>query len=1050
MKANTFQSIDGQVAYGDEALSTQVFMTKINLSGDAWAINQLVDSLKITVGGEEKVYGLPANVDEEGCLYLWLPKTGQNKEIRATLSVMHTDGTAKEMEPFFIKEAVHNSLLKRYAGIEIPDSFFKTLEKVYDGLPIETNAVETAGLVSKEIEPRPIDQADKISYTAQRLDEDNNEISEEETRSLPIDAGKWQITVTSNQYSMDTNFSNSYWGHRGYYKSVLITRAESKTTVSYERTSSSEENPSISNKKVKLNAVVSPAGNEALTCASPTGKVQFYVNGKAVGQPVELISNGYLNQDGYYYSEASYEWTPSAEDVVPSSDRYNVTAKYIGDVHGVNYKSSEGTSGEKLDITPIKQETAITIKDVTVADDPKDVTDQEISYKFTDGSCTLKAEGGNSSEDFVYKSSDSSVAEIDSATGKVIFKDFGTVTITVTKPGNAAYQEKSEKVTLTILPSAPTSDDLNVTKTAENTTDPGAPTQVNDVIKYKISAENKLIGSLWKNISIKDYIPVGMDLDENSLYLLHPDGTETKLVGNFYDKTTRLLEVEIGDVRGGEKYSLCFDVRINAEAVGKDIGNTTEASGTTPDGDVVGGGTSIPVYPSEEDTPDNGGVLWGNPTPGIEKTAENKTHDGAATTVSDRITYTIKVENKKQGSVWKSVSIRDRIPEGLLVDTDSMYLTTTEGTEIHVDPTAYREQERMISVYVGDVYGGEKYIFRFDVFVQADAIGKDIGNEAIAIGKNPDGSNGIGGSGGTGGAGTVGGTGSIGGTGGGIWSGGSNGWSGGYTGGPYTIGSPYYPEDDPYTSIEEGSGVTTNGPVYPWDDDEEGAPEGVLPGNAEPELGKTVTNETTKDGSTKENDILTYEIELTNPKMGTLWKNVMIFDYLPEELELDVSSLVLIYPNGVKKKVSASVYNSKTHMINVPIAELWGGETYILRYKVKVVLNEDEEAKKEIVNRAEATGENPDGTVTDAGKGPTSSVAIKYPEVVKKSDTIQNTGKTDSIKTDSAKVNGNKTNSIKTGDSTSVKMLMVLFVSSAMVLIVILAVSLKKRKTNKK
>lgn len=1142
-----FQSNAGNgYAYGslDRDPDKLVFMTKIDLSGYTWAgysdlaLRDMIDTMSVYIGGQHYEYGLPAGLDSSGALYLWLPQNANGKEVRVEASVLQ-DGNADNivsMEPFYIDKVDGNSYgtpLKRFVIFDIPEGIFTVTSKIYDGVSVQAPDIQNAGLTSRESDGSlPLNDPNTMTYASQRLDENGNLLNEAEISGLPVDVGVWQITATSLQYANTAGFKESYYGHRGYYKPITITRAESSTSVSYEQI----EDDKLADKIIQLKAVVCPAEGEATTCASPTGKVQFYVDGVPLGSPIELEPSDTTNANGYHYSTAVYNWKPDAEDIVDFAESHEITVKYIGDVEGVNYKSSEGAAGSRLEITPIEQETPLKIYDVTDSENPEDITGEEITKNFAEGGFSIKGEGGNSSKELVYESSDPSIAEIDE-NGEITYKDYGTVTITVKRPGNVAFEEVTEEVTIVIQPSAPAEENLKITKNAENVTDPNQKAQVGDVISYVISVENTQVGSLWKDVSIRDVIPNGLQLDENSLYLTTPDGTEGKLAGIYYDSYSRQLLVPVGDVRGGEKYSLRFEAKVTAEAianegetpidigniavaegetpsgdevdstidnpvypteedkpenggviwgdpvpeiektaenvtnpegstqvgdivaytikienklagslwknvvikdyipegmdlieesisltspdgteekigsgyydeasrllrvpigavyggekyslrfevtirpaaVGKDIANEAEAEGENPKGEEIGDTTDEPVYPSEEDKPENGGVIWGDPSPSLEKTAKNNTHSNGVVAVEDRVTYTIKVENMKEGSLWKDVAIRDRLPEGLQLDTESMYLINPNGEEIHVDASAYRKEDRMISVYVGDVYGGEKYVFSFDVVITTEAIGKDIGNEAVAIGGKPSDS--------TGNADEDGGSGSDDN---GEWGpSGPGGWDGGYTTGDYEPGSPYFPENDPFNNLDAGTGDGTDEKVYPWDPDNnddglgEDVEDKVLPSNPEPELEKKVENITHPEGDTEENDVLTYEIELTNPKIGSLWRNVLIFDYLPDELVLDTSSLRLQHPNGKITKVSAKVYDKKTHMIKVPIAELWGGETYILRYKVSVVLNDDSVEKEEIVNIAEATGDNPDGTPTSAGKKPSSSASVKYPK----------------------------------------------------------------------
>lgn len=92
----------------------------------------------------------------------------------------------------------------------------------------------------------------------------------------------------------------------------------------------------------------------------------------------------------------------------------------------------------------------------------------------------------------------------------------------------------------------------------------------------------------------------------------------------------------------------------------------------------------------------------------------------------------------------------------------------------------------------------------------------------------------------------------------------------------------------------------------------------------------------------------------------------------------------MTYPDGKVHKLDESVYDKENRIIMVPIAKLNGGESYTLTYKAGVKIEKGTK-QEDIVNRAEATGENPGGEKSPIK--PTATASIKYPvDVIKTGD----------------------------------------------------------------
>lgn len=273
-----------------------------------------------------------------------------------------------------------------------------------------------------------------------------------------------------------------------------------------------------------------------------------------------------------------------------------------------------------------------------------------------------------------------------------------------------------------------------------------ATTQVGDVLQYTITVSNTEENSTWKDVKINDTLPQGLSYYPGSLQLVDSEGNVTSLPDSVYDKTTHSIKYTIENINGGKAYALIFKTTVSANAIqaGKDslsdISNTVLVTGKNPDGT-----ENLPVDPNNPKQPGQstavpeGGeeVTPLNPNGDIQKYAKNITHTEGQTFVDDHIIYTIKVINQVPGSIWKDVSIGDVLPVGLEVKTDSITLSLPNGEKLALQDV-YDSQSRQIGVYIGDVYGSEVYTLTYEVVVTPEAVHKDIGNSAFALGHNPD------------------------------------------------------------------------------------------------------------------------------------------------------------------------------------------------------------------------------------------------------------------------------------------------------------------------
>ncbi|WP_059004556.1 isopeptide-forming domain-containing fimbrial protein [Bittarella massiliensis (ex Durand et al. 2017)] len=463
--------------------------------------------------------------------------------------------------------------------------------------------------------------------------------------------------------------------------------------------------------------------------------------------------------------------------------------------------------------------------------------------------------------------------------------------------------------------------------------------QSGDRLTYTLTAKNNQQNTLWKDVVMKDRLPQGMTIDTDSIYLSKNGGEPVPVDASCYDAATRLLSVPIGSLLGGDEYVLTFDVLINQVAIqpgdpsDRDLSNTAQADGDN------GSATSPTVTPNG----DGGARPIPYPNGHLAKVAENLTDGGGRVQVGDRVRYTLRAENGRYGSVWTGVSIVDTLPQGLEIDLDSICLVGPDGSKKALDAGVYDPASRTLAVFVGDIYGGERYELVFETTVGADALGRDIGNTGEAYGGRPT-------------------------------EDGEPGHWGGSEDYPHQPGDPVEPGDWPVTADEPAASEK----VYPGTDEE------VLLADPDPVLDKTVEQPDRPNGDTHLGDALLYTVTLENPTKYSEWRNVSIFDYLPAGLNLDEGSIRLTYPDGHTEKVPSSCYNAWERTLEVQIPVLRAGEKYTLTYKTMVYDPNDAEMQEsgELVNTAEAVGTDPDGSRDSTG--PTASASVRYPVDAKK------------------------------------------------------------------
>lgn len=308
----------------------------------------------------------------------------------------------------------------------------------------------------------------------------------------------------------------------------------------------------------------------------------------------------------------------------------------------------------------------------------------------------------------------------------------------------------------TVVPADPGAGDVRVTKAAENLTRPREDvTHVGDRVRYTITLENAgAADSVLYDALISDPLPVGLEPVAGTLRLAGPGGSSVPVADGAYRQASRTLAVSVGDLWGGQAWTLAFECEVTADAVGADVTNIALAFGTTPSddpgrdpadpgwepGEAVdppAPGTepvaeSDPALPPEvrPDDPEGGDVA-------IVKTAENATRSDGTVHVGDTVRYEIRLWNSAPGTGWIDAVVRDDVPAGVEPVSGTISLALPDGSSVAVPDAAYDPASRILAVAVGRLYGGQEARLTFDALVTEDAVGADIGNVAAGYGTLP-------------------------------------------------------------------------------------------------------------------------------------------------------------------------------------------------------------------------------------------------------------------------------------------------------------------------
>ena len=415
-------------------------MVEIDLTADVGtSAYQLLD-WDLLVDGKRYDYGAPAEFDK-GHLYLWLPNDiVMNSEVTVGFTYLNTDkldenGKPTEITPlplFRPPGTGTDGKLRRYADFELPQEYLDKLRKYYDGKEFKAytidadNTLPTLEEIGKDPDTgkpiyRELTDGNAVTYKYQLFDRLPGGDAEPQAigpevdsgKTMPTDVGTMKFTMTSTEFSNTAGFKESYWGHRATGWCVIepTNSAVALVDAQWVEDSAPGEEHHDSDKELRVNAQISrgktdPAGVATKpTCAAPEGYVQLFVDGEAVGDPIEILFEdkpaatravteaGKKNAErkgddtAGHYTDFTYVFKPADADfLVPDATgdgKHEVSVQYLppksGDAAPANYLESanpaedpEQALSDTVAINPIDPKPSIT------PDDPSNPAGTEI------------------------------------------------------------------------------------------------------------------------------------------------------------------------------------------------------------------------------------------------------------------------------------------------------------------------------------------------------------------------------------------------------------------------------------------------------------------------------------------------------------------------------------------------------------------------------------------------------------------------------------------------------------------------------------------------
>lgn len=648
-------------------------------------LDDRIHSWRLTVGGKEYNYGAPDRFDN-GLLYLWLPKNATEKEISVDLTYTDKNGDIQKIEPLFRDPHTdqNGTTLKRYISFELPDSF-KNLWKYYDGTPLPGLSIDPDNKLPTE-DGKELSKPDRISYKYQLYSDDRQTALGTESASateMPSNVGTMKLTVDSTEHAVEGSvFATSYWGHRATGWCEIKPIASKVSLINAEWVADKEPGDKHHNSDLELSlharidrGDTQPDGAPTkATCKAPEGFIQLYMDGKKVGDPIEIVfpaspiaralaisSDGgdaeptpnatrVDNGQGGSYTDFIYTFKPSDADfLVPDA---TTDGKHIVSVQYLPSNAEE--------VADLKSEApANYFKSVNPAEDPEAAPKAEVAIDPIDPepSVTIPVDPGADPD----KSKPSIDTDYDHPTADKPGAD-------PSKPGDKTYRGE-----MTLIYEKPDPD---------ATENPGA-------VDLKIETPSS--GPITVTTADGTVLEAKIITDEN--------GTPVR------DENGRIT------------------VRVNPTSVGK----TELTIKQEPNGAYTGTtfiyGVTVKADPQIA------------PKPSLAKKAENLTHPNGPTQPGDRIRYTVTAGNDATGSVWTQVMIEDPLPACLQIDEDTLRLTnerdglkdaplakatSVASSDVGEFSLAARGGKQVLSVPAGAVYGGATARLTFECTVKGD------------------------------------------------------------------------------------------------------------------------------------------------------------------------------------------------------------------------------------------------------------------------------------------------------------------------------------------
>lgn len=947
-----FEEVDGKIV---PDTSKPLEMITINLTADLKLLapegqeadlNCAVTSWRLLVNGIESAYGAPSIFDE-GNLYLWLPEEDAKKQVTVDLSYLGPNGEIIPVEPLY-REPGSTEKLKRYVYFTLEPNFFtdpegktSTVTVPYDQLDLEEQRKVTPdangnAVVSSVTKPYdglsysvreltaddPLNSGgndnkdiyNNISYICQAFDPETKKLGEQVTSAnMPEDAGLSRFILESKQYSdstVDKDFADSYWGHRayGWCEITPVDPAIVSLEASWFDKNGNLVDPDEKNtvmNTLKLVADITSAEGTANTCKAPTGWVQLVVDGKKVGDPIELIYDG-------TNANTVKTTTKAGARVAQSAPARQMLS------------AASAAAPAFAAAMPVALDDNQPVATADTWNDGYDGTREHgiftISLNATDPGCDWLLP--NATKDNKHTVSLEYIPA----------KNYN--------PTEGLAADKKPKVDIEAEPVTPeTKTEVEGDGVIEEPVPPQPGDGENRIERHKLSYNykdpKKDTGAVpdpnWNVIKVKVNTPSSGDFKVTT--------------SNGAVATAEVLRDDDGNPIRDADGNVTLVIKVDS------AGETTITIEQEPNG-VYYGSTFIYDLTVEPD-------VTIPPETSLVKTAKNLTHDGDYIRPGDIIEYTITAANAAKGSVWQFPYVQDQLPETVELIPGSLKLTNTSMgimTAKVLDESEYTFENGKITVPLTRVYGGQNAQLTFQAKVKEGLTGRDtpaelksVANDAQAQGytgmeneplpgggyKPPDDP--------------------------------GNPFDDEDTpddpddsedpDNPDTPGTDPDP-DDPKPPVTDPDAPKKT-PVVETEEPGKPTVDIIIPNNVQKgdiTVAKTAENLTRKSGSTQVGDKIRYSITVKNVKPDSVWCDTVIKDELPVGIEPVPNTFQLKNVAGDMVAVPDAVYNAQARTVALSCGNLYGGESYVLIFEAVVT---EDAIGKDIGNVAEVFGTQP-------------------------------------------------------------------------------------------